>query len=136
MHSGQYAAAFSVTTDSAAGAQARCVRQGTLPIQAYYEAWYYVPSLSTNNAVWNLFHFQGGDSAGATLHGLWDISLINNDSGGLRLVVYQFPITGATGGTPDMSSTPAIPIGKWFHIEMFLKRASDATGEVQPRAPG
>ncbi len=131
VRSGQYAAAFSVTTGSDAGSQARCVRQGKLPTQAYYGAWYYVPSLSTNTAVWNLFHYQGGDSAGATLHGLWDISLINNDSGGLRLVVYQFPLTGAAGGTPAMSSTPAIPIGKWFHIEMFLKRASDATGEVQ-----
>ncbi len=131
VRSGQYAAAFSVTTGSDAGSQVRCVRQGTLPIQAYYGAWYYVPSLSTNNnGVWNLFHFQGPPSS-SSKQGLWDISLINNDSGGLRLVVYQFPITGVTGGTPDMSSTPAIPIGKWFHIVMLLKRASDATGEVQ-----
>lgn len=131
VHSGQYAAAFSVTTGSDAGSQVRCVRQGALPVEAYYGAWYYIPSLSTNSAVWNLFHFQGGAGPGDTLHGLWDISLINNDSGGLRLVVYQFPITGAAGGTPAMSSTPAIPIGRWFHIRIFIKRASDATGEVQ-----
>ena len=108
------------------------MRQGQLPLSAYYGAWYYVATLSTNNnAVWNLIHFQGGSNPDDILNGKWDISLINDDNGGLRLVVYQFPMTNVQGGTPTMSSTPPIPIGKWFHIEMFLKRAADATGEVQ-----
>ncbi len=132
VHSGKYAAAFSVTANHT-GNQVRCVRQGPLPAQAYYGAWYYVPSLATNNnAVWNLFHFAGGTGPGDTLHGLWDISLINNNAtGDLRLVVYQFPMTGTAGGTPALSGDATIPIGTWFHIVIFIKRASDATGEVQ-----
>jgi hypothetical protein len=31
---------------------------------------------------------------------------------------------------PDMSGAPAIPIGSWFHVVMYLKLAADATGEV------
>jgi hypothetical protein len=32
---------------------------------------------------------------------------------------------------PPLSDTrPPIPIGTWFHIEIFLKRASDKTGEI------
>jgi hypothetical protein len=98
-----------------------------LPQQAYYGAWYYVPALATNSGNWNLIHFQGGASPGdaSQLKGLWDISLVNDNSGGLRLAVYNF-----LGSTPDLSGAPPIPIGSWFHIEMFLKRAADATGEV------
>jgi hypothetical protein len=134
VHSGNYAAAFNVTADPAlTGNQVRCVRQGVLPAAAYYGAWYYVPNLAKNNgAVWNLFHFAGGAAAGDTLHGLWDISFINNPAtGDLRLVVYQFPMKNAAGGVHDLSSIPAVPIGSWFHIQMLLKRASDATGEVE-----
>jgi hypothetical protein len=32
--------------------------------------------------------------------------------------------------TIDSSGAPAMPIGAWFHVEMWLKRATDATGEV------
>ncbi len=134
VHTGKYAAAFSVTASPAhTGNQVRCVRQGTLPAQAYYGAWYYVPSLATNNnAVWNLFHFAGGAGPGDTLHGIWDISLVNNPAtGDLRLVVYQFPIANTAVGTPALSGDATIPIGIWFHIVIFLKRAADATGEVQ-----
>jgi len=131
VHTGKYAAAFNVTANHT-GNQVRCVRQGTLPAQAYYGAWYYVPSLATNNnAVWNLFHFAGGAGPSDMLHGLWDISLINTATGDLRLVVYQFPMTGAAGGTPALSGETTIPIGTWFRIVIFLKRAADATGEVQ-----
>ena len=133
VHTGKYAAAFSVTADPAQrDNQVRCVRQGTLPVQAYYGAWYFVPTLATNNnAVWNLFHFAGGTGPGDTTHGIWDVSLINTPTGDLRLVVYQFRMAGAAGRTPDLSGETTIPIGTWFHIVIFLKRAADATGEVQ-----
>jgi hypothetical protein len=28
------------------------------------------------------------------------------------------------------STAPPIPIGQWFHLEVYFKRASDATGEI------
>jgi len=128
VHSGRYAAAFSIdTVGGTEHQQARCVRQGTLPTAAYYGAWYYVPEVrDPGDKVWNLFHFQGGADAGERLHNLWDVSLIKGDSGELELVVYS-PLARKTLLPED--PTP-IPIGAWFHIEMFLKRASDDTGEV------
>lgn len=125
VHSGQYAAAFTVVADGAeTGTQARCVRQGKLPIEAYYGAWYFIPSASENTGLWNLIHFQGSDSPGETMHNLWDISLVDNGSGGLRLSVYDT----VNAQVRDPSGAPAIPIGSWFHIEVYLKRAADATG--------
>lgn len=125
-HSGNFAAAMTVRSDGVeANAQTRCVRGGTLPTEAYYGVWYYLPIATQANDLWNLIHFQGGEGPNNRLHGLWDVSLVNNDQGDLRLYVYDF-----LGGTvPDMSSAPPVPVGSWFHIEVFLKRATDETGE-------
>ncbi|MGH7434501.1 MAG: hypothetical protein ACRENE_02420 [Polyangiaceae bacterium] len=127
VHSGRYAAAFTVVGASDAGAgfgQARCVEQGIFPAAAYYGAWYYVPVQSVNSGTWNLFHFQGG-APGSTLSGLWDVSLVNMGTGGaLHLVLYDF----LNGMAP--SAAPSIPIDQWFHIEVYFKRAKDATGTI------
>jgi hypothetical protein len=95
-----------------------------LPQAAYYGAWYFVPAVATNSSVWNLFHFRGGELA--RQHGLWDVSLVNTPGEGLRLVVFDF-LNGAIR-TPN--DTPKIPIGAWFHVQLYLKRAPDAKGEV------
>jgi hypothetical protein len=127
VHSGHYAAEFTVQSLPDGGAsQSRCVEQGVFPETAYYGAWYYVPAPAQNSGVWNLFHFQAGP-AGGTLDGLWDVSLVNvGDGGPLHTVFFDF----LSNGAPDASAVPNIPIGKWFHLEVYFKRASDATGEL------
>lgn len=124
VHSGRHAAAFSVQAGDAEGHQTRCVRQGALPTAAYYGAWFYLPTAAENSAVWNLVHFQGGDPSGQ--HGLWDISLVNTPDGNLQTVVFDF-----LGGMTYQPTEPApVPIASWFHLELYLRRAADATGEV------
>jgi hypothetical protein len=126
VHSGRYAAAFSVVADSDAGSQVRCVQQGIFPQAAYYGAWYYVPAPAVNTGLWNLFHFQGGPP-NQRLHGLWDVSLVNEgDAGALRISFFDF----LSGTSPDASAAPPIPIAQWFHLEVYFKRAKDATGEL------
>lgn len=124
VHSGRFAAAFKVTAGDMNAHQTRCVRQGALPKAAYYGAWYFVPARATNTALWNLIHFQGGSSSGQ--HGLWDVSLVNGTGGDLELVVFDF----LNGATRRPTSRP-IPIATWFHIELYLDRAADATGAVR-----
>jgi hypothetical protein len=126
VHSGRYAAAFSVNASDLNALQSRCVRQGVLPTAAYYGAWYYVPALASAAGNWNLWFFQGGDAAGAPLHPLWNVTLVNRSNGDLGLIAYT-PLNGKV-----YPATPAtsIPVDTWFHIEFFLKRARDTTGEV------
>jgi hypothetical protein len=134
VHSGHYAAAFSVYSSLDAGAQVRCVEQGVFPRAAYYGAWYYVPTTAVNTELWNLLHFQGGPAPQtldggppAPQHGLWDVSLVNvGDAGNLHVSLFDF----LTGTTPDASAVPPIPIAAWFHIEVYFNRANDATGEL------
>ena len=126
VHSGSHAAAYFVTSDPSNRAlQARCFREGALPLEAVYGVWFYVPSLATNTGNWNLVHFQGG-VPGGSLHNLWDISLRSADDG--RLFAYLFDFLNAGIRVPN--AAPAVPIGSWFHLEFRLRRASDATGEV------
>jgi hypothetical protein len=128
VRTGQFAMAFTVNTDDAVdGTQSRCVRQGLLPTAAYYGAWYYIPALVDNTGNWNLFYFQGGETAEASnLRGLWDVSLTQGGDGQFRLFVRNF----VGGLTHDLPGSPPIPIGSWFHLEMYLHRAPDATGEM------
>jgi hypothetical protein len=124
VHSGQYAAAFSVQAECPTESEARCVRQGAMPASAYYGVWYYVPELAKNNANWNLLHFAGGSMGPA--HGLWDVSLRNNMAGDLQLYLFDF-----LNGRMLVAQNPLpVPIGSWFHVQLYLKRAADATGEV------
>lgn len=125
VHSGRFAAAFKVTAGDENGHQTRCVRQGVLPDAAYYGVWYLVPEHATNPELWNLVHFQGSDPPAAP-HGLWDISLVNGMNGELEVVVFDF----LNGIVRRPEAPTPIPIGSWFHLELYLKRAADATGEV------
>ncbi|HYP86609.1 MAG TPA: hypothetical protein VEQ59_00610, partial [Polyangiaceae bacterium] len=87
VHTGRVAAEFRASTH--AGEQdTRCVRQGALPEAAYYGAWFFVPAARTNGGNWNLMHFQSSDTS--VFHGIWDVSLENNNSGGLYLYVFDF----------------------------------------------
>ncbi len=130
VHSGMYAAAFTAhgIGDAGVGAgQARCVEQGVFPSAAYYGAWYYVPAEAVNSGTWNLFHFQGA-VPGMAGRNLWDVSLVNNGSstGPLHVILYDF----LNGMTPNANAVPPIPIGQWFHIEVYFKRAKDTTGQL------
>ena len=122
VHSGQYAAAFTVNPAITAPSQTRCVRQGALPASAYYGAWYYVPAVATSIGTWNLLHFQGADSPDAAVQSLWDLSLVNGADGGLAPAVYDFLHTRTLAAGPD------IPIGSWFHLEVRLTRSASSAG--------
>lgn len=128
VHSGKYAAAFTAQAvgDASVGpGQARCVEQGVFPSAAYYGAWYYVPAEAVNNGTYNLLHFQGAVPDGG--RSLWDVSLANTGSGGpLHIILYDF----LNGMAPNANAVPPIPIGQWFHIEVYFKRAKDATGTL------
>jgi hypothetical protein len=126
---GQFAAEFKVIGDQQN--QTRCVRQGELPESAYYGAWYFIPEALQSVTVWDLWHFTAGDPSSPNLPGLWDVRLSKiGTSGDWELVVFDplAPVNNQTYQGPDHKP---VPIGSWFHIELFLKRASDSTGEVR-----
>jgi hypothetical protein len=134
VHGGQHSAAFRVNTAAVvppSASQTRCLKRGVLPMAAYYGAWYYVPAPATNSGNWNLLHFRGADvPQDSATHGLWDVSLANASDGTLHLVVYDF-LRKST-----LQTTGTMPIGAWAHLEVYLRRAADSTGQFTLRRDG
>jgi hypothetical protein len=126
VRSGKYAAAYTLTTATTrfGGNQSRCVRGGELPAAAYYSAHFFIPRAPTATANWNLLHFRGQDD-GSSSHGLWDVSISREADGSLRAYVYDH-LRGLVRETTDV---PAVPVGDWFELEVYWKRASGPTGE-------
>jgi hypothetical protein len=127
VHSGRFAAAFSVESADPVGFQTRCVRQGVLPTDAYYGAWYYIPAFATVSGNWNLLHFAGGDDLSTTggITGFLDVSLLSAN-GALQLALFG-PNHVRLDNPPN---TTPVPIGAWFRIQLRLKRAAGMTGEA------
>lgn len=127
VHTGQSAAAYTMTAE---GRQSRCFLEGTLPDDAVYGAWFYLPMVHTDIVNWNLVHFQGGPMP-RMLRNLWDVSVANADDGTLFLYVRDFVNTDDVRGIALMpDAPPEVPIGAWFEIEFRLRRAADATGQI------
>jgi hypothetical protein len=121
-----FAAAFQLgDATGLPAAQMRCAREGQLPDQAFYGAWFFLPTLATDLENWNLIHFQGG-VPGETLENTWDVTLEERPGVGLVAHVYEF----STRRVHQQPQPVAVPIGRWFQLELFLKRASDETGAV------
>lgn len=124
VHSGTSAAAFQVSgdyADTGDGLQARCARHGILPEAAYYGAWFYIPNPVTSSNNWNLFHFDGNGRD--VQHELWDVSL-GVEGGTLRAYVFDF----LRMTTRPVDAGGEVPVGEWFHLEVYWLRSAEATG--------
>lgn len=122
---GRRAAAFDITTEGAkTGAQTRCVREGLLPDEAVYGAWFYIPAGTTSNGNWNLMHFRGGNDTG--LRGIWDVSVATTDSGALRPFLRGFSSMGAL----DAPEGVTLPTDEWFGLQFQFRRDATPGGYV------
>ncbi|RYZ05379.1 MAG: hypothetical protein EOO73_20365 [Myxococcales bacterium] len=128
VRTGPFAAAFELALNGEeVPHQARCVREGVLPDAAYYGAWFYIPSGSSDPNNWNLVHFQGGTPGDRQLAGMWDVNVRQDDSGMLALYVAD---TRPLPHDYVQEDPVPLPTDRWFHLEFYLKRAADETGEI------
>jgi Polysaccharide lyase len=101
----------------------------------YYSAWFYLPAKSSAIDYWNVFQFK---SESATLNNsFWVLDLMPRGNGALRLLLrWKGAVVGpystdASTGTRYFDQTGMdVPVGRWFHIEAYLKQASDFSGRL------
>jgi hypothetical protein len=101
----------------------------------YYGAWYYLPAPVTAVNYWNVFQFK---SETATLNDpFWVLDLMPRADGSPHLRLrWKGTVVGpfaddTTTGTKNYDQTKAdVPIGRWFHVEAYLRQASDSTGRL------
>lgn len=128
---GQYAARLTIQTPSdGSQANAGLFRTGFLPVEAYYSAWYYLPSAVTVGTYWVIFKFRLRTDATdpSTTTEFYDLDLVNSSPGQMSLILYNHrtPVHEIPLDPPH----PSVPIGTWFQIESFYRNAQDSTGRL------
>jgi hypothetical protein len=126
-HSGQYAAMSAIFAANGTS-YARLYRWGSLPNDAYYRVWMYIPQNYTIGKYWNVFEFQGRtDPADSTTYVLlWSLDLEQASNGDMSWYLYDDQ--RSLRHTPSV--TTVAPIGRWFLVEAFMHQATDNTGHV------
>lgn len=120
-HTGNYAAAFSITT-AAGAAWARCFLNNGLPQAAYYSAWFNILWNTTDSTGWNVMHWQRGQSDGGAVY-LWDVLLANEPNGTLSPAVMDYTRNSRVDATQI-----TIVAGTWYHFEVYLQRSDTDAG--------
>ncbi len=117
---GKYAARLTIqTATDGSQANAGLSRTGFLPTEAYYSAWYYLPSAANISTFWVIFKFRMRSVAddASTAAELFDLNLANTSSGGMTLRLYDH----RSGDIPLDVAEPAVPVGTWFQVEAYYR---------------
>jgi len=126
-HGGQYAGISTVTPMMGMPSASYLYRFQPSPTEAYYSAWYYIPASLTVRGWLSLSHFwcsRTGD--GKNLFPMWDVNLYPRVDGSLVAHLYNF----VTQTNVEQIAPIPVPIAAWVHLEVLLRKASDATGRI------
>jgi hypothetical protein len=129
-HRGSYSAKLTIVpTIPDVQAAASLMRRSGLPVEAYYSAWYYVPSAVTVGKFWTIFKLRQRTVAddASTEGELYDGNIRSQPNGELTFLVYDHRISGQI---PQQTTAPAVPVGEWFQVEAFYRNAQDDTGRA------
>lgn len=126
--SGRFAlAAKVVSPDSDNPSSALASRRGTMPTEAFYSAWFYVPESIQDTDYWLFYKFRSrtvdGDSTSPV--DLWDLNLKPGGATGMGVRLYRHD----TGDEPELAPSD-VPIAQWFQIEAFLRAVDDDSGRL------
>lgn len=126
-HSGRYSGLMEIAPTASMASTNYLFRNQPSPAAAYYSAWFYVPSTIVVGSWLSLTHFSGSQTGdGKNLFALWDVNLYALPGGGLAAQLYDY-----VNQVNSRQPTPVpVPLDAWVQFEMFVSKATDATGEV------
>ncbi len=96
-----------------------------MPEDAYYSAWFYLPEAASASYYWAFFKLAAQDPPPAdTSTEIWVLDLQPGAEGStLRLYSAVHP-------EQTLAEPPAVPIGRWFQIEAFVRAPTPDDGEL------
>jgi hypothetical protein len=100
-------------------------RWGEQPREARYGAWYFFPERYRPGLFWIIMAFGAGDPGGRGDD--WVVDVGNDDSGDMYLYLWD-AIDDRNAGPPLALDT--IPVGRWTHVEVLVRHATDDTGRL------
>lgn len=102
--------------------QAVVGRYATL-VEGYYSAWFFLPSSPglSPRVIMKL------SSRDPNYDDIFDITLVDDGSGGLRAGLFEHAVTALVS---DTSAVPAVPLDTWFELEVFYRSTPAPDGRV------
>ena len=100
--------------------------QPSLP-EAYYGAWFFIPTTLQINSWLSVHHFGYHPTAGsADTMPVWDFHVYPTSDGSLAARLYE----SSTIKNFEQPNPVPVPTATWVHFEIFYRKAADATGEI------
>jgi len=100
-------------------------REQPSPPEAYYGAWFFIPTSLRVGSWVSLLHFGYHRTAGsADTMPVFDFNVYPGSDGTLYLHLFD------TVSNTDQTNPVPVPLGEWVHFEIFLRKAADATGRI------
>jgi hypothetical protein len=117
-------------TASAAGADSGAGLWRSLPTsgEAYYSAWFFIPSPVTTETYWTIEQFRSRPLDDPTPVSGINVNLRSRADG--SLVVYVLQNESQYLAAPLADPPPVVPVDRWFQIEVLVRFARDASGRL------
>jgi hypothetical protein len=126
-HRGRYAAMAPFTPVPGTRSINYLFRDQPSVSEAYYSAWFYIPSSFAVVSWLSLIHFRCSTTGdGNNLLPTWDVNLYPRPDGSLSAQLYDY----IAPANLEQAAPIPVPVATWVHFEVFLRKASGATGEV------
>jgi hypothetical protein len=101
-----------------------------LPDEAYYGAWLFLPEDHALTTYWNVLQFRSLEPADPNSAGRGtDLRLRRLPDG--QFVVHVFQHNDGYLLAPLTDPPPLVAVREWFHLEVFFRHATDATGTIR-----
>lgn len=128
-HGGRFAARVTTSPPLGMVSSNYLFREAPSPPEAYYSAWFYVSPDFTVGYWLSLIHFRSSATGdGRNPYATWDMNMNTRPlDGALIPKLYNF----VTQINYDQAlPAVAFSVGRWVHMEVFLKKATDQTGRI------
>jgi len=126
-HGGRYAGKVSVNPALGMMSEAYLFRMSPSPSEAWYSAWFYVPSTVQVISFLSIIHFNASTTGdGRNVFPTWDVNLYTRPDGSLVAHLYSF----VTQTNLEQTTPVPVPRDRWVHLEVLLHKAATATGQV------
>ena len=131
------------TSSGTSGARAFRWDEARAHRTAYYSIWLYIPTsyrLSGSGEWWNAFQFKSRTQDGSCMDPVWAF-YANEDAGGLYLragwgwgdtpLAGPYPGNGVSGKWYAPITKRYLPVGRWVHLEAYLRQSKDYDGVLR-----
>ncbi|MFZ5893669.1 MAG: hypothetical protein ACOY0T_21590 [Myxococcota bacterium] len=119
--------AMSTSADPNQPAAAIGIREGLMPAETCFSAWYYLPQLVVPSNVWLFFKFRSRSRVtdSNTHVDTWDIN-VANEAASWSLGLYNHDT-----GVQIVSKEAKLPAARWFQLEACLRASSGIDGRLR-----